>query len=65
MAIGQEDIEVSDLSIFLQRDTTGPERVAAVGLAVLVFVLTPFVLSRAWANYVIRRMERVAKRMTE
>jgi hypothetical protein len=37
----------------------------AVGLAALVFILTPFVVSRVWAIYHIRRMERAAERIAD
>jgi hypothetical protein len=36
---------------------------AAIGVAVLIFIATPFVLSRVLAIYLIRRMERVTRRM--
>jgi hypothetical protein len=36
---------------------------AAGGLAVIVYLLPPFVVSRLWANYLIRRMERAARQM--
>ena len=36
---------------------------AAIGLAVIVFALTPFILSRFWAMYLIRRMERATRGM--
>ena len=35
----------------------------AVGVAVIVFILTPFIVSRMWAKRIVRRMERVAKEL--
>jgi hypothetical protein len=33
---------------------------AAVGVGLLVFVVTPFIVSRVWAKYLLKRMERAA-----
>lgn len=31
---------------------------AAIGVGVVIFIVMPFIISRVWATYLIRRMER-------
>jgi hypothetical protein len=38
---------------------------AAIGIAALIFIIMPFILSRIAAIYLIRRMERVAKQIED